>query len=116
MTSVNDWASRAASRIDDEYITAKHRPSLERVAAIIATFAGSILNLLNESRKTHHHDPVDNYEHDRDCCPRCTCDSWDAVARAQDGGEMDAEHEPNSDKPCDCGADEWNKKIDEALR
>ena len=87
MPSINDWAARAAERIADEPILKKRDKQWEeRVAAIIATFAAPILKLLEESRHVH-------YE--------CT---------------REGDEENTTPDDCTCGADEWNKKIDEALR
>lgn len=116
MTSVNDWASKCAERIAQEYFNGvfgkRKAPSKERIAAIVATFAAPIVALLKEQERKHYHD-----SDDRDlCCPQCECFSWSYVADAQDAGELDAEHESNHpDKPCTCGADAWNARVDTAL-
>ena len=116
MPSINDWAAKAAERIAFEFVVATSaKRSAERIAAIIATFAEPLVALLREARREHHHDPVSNYEHDRGCCPQCTCESWNPVAKSQDEGELDAEHEPNSNEICDCGADAWNARVDATL-
>jgi hypothetical protein len=114
--AMTDWAARAARRVLDEY---QHRPTQARVdhcAAIIATFAEPLVALLRESRREHYHHNENDVHMPMLCCPRCTCNSWNAVAEAQDSGELDAEHEPNSDEPCTCGADEWNRRVDEVLK
>lgn len=113
MPSIEDWAAKAARKIRSEHRGCKEGPTQERCAAIIATFTEPILKLLAESRREHHHQELDEIF---GCCPRCDCKSWAAVARAQDAGELDAEPKPNSDGPCTCGADEWNARVDEALR
>lgn len=110
MTSIHDWATRAALRIKSE-----RSASTEHIAAIIATFAEPLLKVIHESRREHRHVelvlgsiastpvPVTAF-----CCPQCTCLSWG-------NDEPDAEHEPNSDEPCNCGASIWNEKIERAL-
>lgn len=105
--SIQDWAAKCATRIDEEFVTAKHRPSPERIAAIIATFAEPLMNLLRESKREHLHeqDTVGRSY----CCPQCTCQSW------PDDPEGDFEPTPNSDEPCTCGADTWNAKVDRVL-
>lgn len=112
MPSVNDWAARAADRIDDEYPHArgKRRPSVDRVAAIIATFAEPLVGLLRESRRLHEH-----YEgQPQRCCPQCACESW--IGDEQVETDDDDEYPANRpDEPCACGADAWNARVDAAL-
>lgn len=52
--------------------------------------------LLRESKREHLHCDDSYY-----CCNKC--DSPD-------------HYEPSPHEPCTCGADEWNKRVDEALR
>lgn len=102
MPSVQDWAARAASRIDDEYPMKasgyRARPSEARIAAIIATFAAPILKLLNETRRSH-----SNGWNEEVCdskpCPKSKEDEY-----------------LTGDEKCTCSADAWNARIDEALR
>jgi len=113
MSSVNDWAAKAARRIDEEYPfnreIARPRPTKDRIAAIIATFAEPLVALLRESRRDHHH-AADGDVCDGACCPQCCCcESW------PDDPEGDFEPTPNSDAACTCGAAEWNARIDAAL-
>ncbi len=121
MASINDWAAKAASHIDAEIRLPSrgsgvaYKPTRERIAAIIATFAEPLTALLRDSRREHfHYENAGSYQ-ERDCCPQCTCESWDAVARSQDAGHLDAEREPNSDEPCTCGADAWNARVNAAI-
>jgi hypothetical protein len=94
--SIHDWASEAA-----EYIYhLSPRPTEERIAAIIATFAEPLITLLNESRRAHRHDGL----YGKTCCPQCTCHSDD-----------DEEREPNGKGPCNCEAGAWNAKVDSVL-
>lgn len=55
----------------------------------------ALVLLARDSRRQHYHCDDSYY-----CCPRCTSD---------DHGY------PSSDKPCDCGADEWNSRVDAVL-
>ena len=122
MATVKDWTAKAA-----EYILFEYPPPLERkkrqerIAAIIATFAEPLVTLLRQSVRTHRHDE-DMYGaawergEKRQCCSRCTCNSWKGEDNAQAAGDDETDMEPNSDEPCTCGADEWNAKIDEALK
>ena len=107
MSSINDWASKAAYRIRCE-LCKERLPSQERIAAIIATFAEPLVKLLAESRRAHRH-TADGDVRDGHCCPQCCCQSW------PDDPEGDFEPTPNSDEPCDCGADEWNARVDAVL-
>lgn len=109
MSSVEDWAAKAARRIVDEYVDRRTpRRDQDHVAAIIATFAEPLVALLRESRREHDH--ADGDVRDGACCPRCCCESW------PDDPEGDFEPTPNSDEPCTCGADEWNARVEAALR
>ena len=108
---VYDWASKAAERIDDEYPHARRqdRPTVARIAAIIATYADPLIRLLMEAKKAHDH-VADGDVRDGTCCPQCCCESW------PDDPEGDFEPTPNRpDEPCACGADAWNARIDAAL-
>lgn len=100
MSSIHDWASKAADYIHESYRPRNLRPTKERTAAVIATYAEPLIKLLRETERKHRHDAL----YHRTCCPQCTCQSNDYEAE-----------EPNSDKPCDCGAAEWNEKIEQAL-
>ena len=92
--TIQDWTIRAAVAIartpPDQYRT-------ERIAATIATFAEPMVKLLRESIKPHHHCDDSWY-----CCPRC---------QHSDHGKS---YIGPSDL-CDCGADEWNKKVEAVL-
>lgn len=106
MASVNDWAAKAADRIDNEIrmpslgSSAKRRPSKERIAAIIATFAEPLVALLRESRREHHHCDDSWY-----CCPMC---------ESEDHGRL-GEGPGHHDRKCTCGAAAWNARVDAAL-
>lgn len=90
---IEDWATKAARRIVGEY-DGRRLPhnSEERVAAIIATFAEPIIKLLGEAQEGRHYDGVGEIPGPE--CPKL-------------------EHE---DAECTCGADEWNARVDKALR
>lgn len=113
VASINDWASKCAERIMLESFvhvgrTVASRDAVQdRIAAIIATFAGPLMEALRDSRLEHHH--YDGDVRDGHCCPQCCCESW------PDDPEGDFEPEPNKNEPCDCGADEHNARIDRAL-
>lgn len=109
MPSVNDWAAKAARRIMSEFPPRGSRgPHEDRIAAIIATFAEPMVALLRDSRREHLHS-ADGDVRDGVCCPQCCCESW------PDDPEGDFEPSPNSDEPCNCGADAWNARIDAVL-
>lgn len=96
MPSIQDWAARAASRIDDEYKQHDELnwPSQDSIAAIIATFAAPILTLLNEARRTH-----------------------DGKCKVFETATEDAEGILELDgADCTCGVSAWNARINEALR
>jgi len=90
------WTEKAARRILDDatvrayYLARFSKPPSQdateaRIAAIIEKFAEPLVNLLRESKREH--------EDPGPCC-MTVCS-------------------PN--EKCDCGADEWNAKIDEVL-
>lgn len=103
MASIDDWAAKAVDYIHSTYLSSP-RPTRERTAAVIETFAKPLLDLVMESRREHEHGL-----HGVRCCPQCCCESW------PDDPEGDFEPTPNSDDPCSCGADAWNAKVDAAL-
>lgn len=116
ISSINDWASRAAERVRDEYRSAAEwgsTPSQERVAAIIATFAEPLLKLLSEARRVHHHEKDDSWY----CCGACThpCENDEEDHEHDDSCCVESTMDRVQGK-CDCGADAWNKKIEEALK
>lgn len=104
MPSINDWARKAADYIESEYCSKpRHPPTVDRVAAIIATFAEPLMKALRDSKQEHYHCDDSFY-----CCPQCDC-----ISR---GCTPDLEPTPNnSDKPCTCGADAENARIDAVL-
>lgn len=84
MASVNDWAAKAAKYLHEDLTDRHNPPTIERVAAIIATFAEPLMTLLREARR----------EHTRDCATErreweCTCgaDAWNARVDAALVGE-----------------------------
>jgi hypothetical protein len=100
MSSINDWAAKAAQRIADEsHPSIVGSMSLERIAAIIATFAEPLVALLRESRREHRR------HCDKEASSPCDCGSGhcpiNAVAREA--------------AKCTCGADAWNARVDKAL-
>lgn len=101
--TVYDWATQAAM-----YIDVNRREPIERITAIIETFAQPLVEMLQLSRRQHNHCDCD--DNGNKCCPRCACLSW----RGEDS-EPDDEHTPNSDEPCTCGADDFNKRLELAL-
>jgi len=62
-----------------------------------------LTELLRESKRGHHHCDDSWY-----CCPKC--DSPD-----HPGGPPSLGAERTGKDECDCGADEWNAKVDAAL-
>lgn len=92
MASIHDWATNCAARIKAEPRSA----SVDRIAAIIATFAEPLMKALREAKIEHHHSDDSFY-----CCPKCD--------HFQNGEPLD------DDSPCDCGAEAHNARIDAAL-
>lgn len=117
MPSINDWAAKCADRIDDEYPHArgKQHPSIDRIAAIIATFAEPLMNLLRESKREHYHCEDSWY-----CCGKC---DHDCHYRGAEDHEHDEDCYPNThdgegartNGVCNCGADAWNARVDAVL-
>lgn len=115
MASVNDWAAKAAKHI---VATSRTRgPARETyVAAVIATFAEPLINLLREAKRQHYHCDDSWY-----CCGKCSCNCrWmSAPDHEHDEAcypESHAGEAARLNGICNCGADEWNAKIDAALR
>jgi len=123
MPSVNDWAAKAAEHIADEFLPQYQRSGKsktleahkERIAAIIATFAEPLMQVLRDSRREHYHCEDVYY-----CCPLCTC--------ACDNDEEDHEHDDSCtifhiygdrdgrrENKCNCGADKHNARLDKVL-
>jgi hypothetical protein len=90
---LHDWASKAAQHIYDELPRIRNRPRVERIAAIIATYAEPLVVLLLESKREH------GYDEDGD-----PCDWWNYIV-----------NEGEEHKACTCGAAAWNARIDAAL-
>lgn len=97
--TIHDWATRCAEYVDGEFETAKHRPTISRLAAVIAHFADPLVKLLSESKRLHLHVEGDPYL----CCPLCT--RCEGTRNSSWNGECHP----------DCGADEWNAKVEKAL-
>ena len=105
--TVQDWATRCARKIWDEVdnkdVTVPH------LAAIITVFAEPLLQLL--APREHYHCNDSWY-----CCGKC-------VNPDHGSGFLDDEwpldsHDGESARisgVCNCGADEWNKKLEKAL-
>jgi len=87
---VYDWAARAAERI----AASERTSSVHRLAAVITLFAEPLTNLLRSTRRPHN-DSDDGY-----CKKLLTLGGPDNFRSLAE---------------CTCGADEWNKKVDEAL-
>lgn len=81
------WTTKAARKIAQESM--HQRPSEERIAAIIATFAGPLVALLQESKREHQWDEDDK------------CDKLNKIDPAE--------------KVCTCGTDAWNARVNAAL-
>lgn len=108
MSSINDWASKAAHRIATEItFGVPHVPRQRhenRIAAIIATFAEPLVALLKESRREHHHCDDSWY-----CCGKCKSEDHCGITlTSHDAPKRRA-------GVCDCGADAWNARVDAAL-
>jgi hypothetical protein len=111
MASINDWAAKAAQYIASEYDLDRGRHAaarVERLAAIIATFAQPLMDTLRASRRGHFHCDDSWY-----CCPQCNCSDHGLA----EGETIGANHSRNAvpSDVCTCGADEWNKRVDAAL-
>jgi hypothetical protein len=106
VASIQDWASRCALRIK----SVEKGASVERLAAVIEVFAKPMLDLLKQARREHYHCDDSWY-----CCGRCTHPD-----HSRDDEDFPASHESGSGNRvsgvCNCGADEFNAKIDAALR
>lgn len=115
MPSIWDWAAQAAKRIVEELRPARTRQAQEaseaRVAAIIATFAQPLLELVQASRRGHYHCDDSWY-----CCGKCTCSCTDS--HEHDSDCYPASHDGEAARTtgvCNCGADAWNARVDAAL-
>lgn len=96
MASINDWAAKAAERIDQELIGRRSSVQLERIAAIIATFAKPLVELVERSRREHHlHCGKGRLELIFNGKTVYLKDDWDGA--------------------CTCGADAWNETVDKVL-
>ena len=84
---VYDWAARAAERI----AASERKSSVHRLAAVITLFVEPLTKLLWESKREH-----------------TDVGDFTICGRGEAEGNYD-------DLPCTCGADEWNKKVDEVL-
>ena len=118
--SVDDWAAKAARKIRSEFRGCKEGPTQERTAAIIATFAKTLVTLLRESRREHRHDDDPygaKWEHGapNDCCGKCR--HSDHAAQTTHYGDGTTRDLPSTypSGECACGADAWNARIDAAI-
>ena len=98
MPSIHDWAAKAAHRI----VTCERRSSVDRVAAVIAHFAEPLTTIVRDAQR--HHDHCDDYWY---CCGACDHPDHD--------GEPPAMRKGQTADICDCGAQAWNDRIEEAL-
>lgn len=100
MASINDWAAKAAERImfeaSDKVGSSIRGLSKERIAAIIATFAKPLVELVERSRREHHlHCGKGRLELIFNGKTVYLKDDWDGA--------------------CTCGADAWNETVDKVL-
>ncbi len=102
MPSINDWAAKAARRVIEEVeenVQWRNRmlvkPTDERIAAIIATFAEPLVQLLKECGCGTHSRGYNEESADYPPCPK-----------SYEDGENDK---------CNCGADDFNAKVDAIL-
>jgi len=112
MSSINDWAAKAARRIMLLYDLDRIAPqdkSVYAIAAIIAMHAEPLMALLREARREHYHCDDSWY-----CCGKCD---------HPDHGQLYPEYFLSSHDGeaarvagiCNCLADAWNARIDKAL-
>jgi hypothetical protein len=116
VSSINDWAAKAARRINRGGFGHDEEAREERIAAIIATFAEPLVALLRESYRGHYHCENDNWH----CCGKCVHE-----CTMIEDGELGHEHDESCcvsgqgygrvNGVCNCGADAWNAKVDKAL-
>lgn len=112
MASVNDWATKAAARIAEEYAPYDGKRTLkpheDRIAAIVATLAEPLMQLARDARRGHYHCDDSWY-----CCGKCThpdhSDGDEDYLVSHDG---EAKREEGV---CNCGADAWNTRVDQVL-
>lgn len=120
MASINDWAAKAAHRIVLELPPHRgEQPREERIAAIIATFAEPLMQLARDSRREHYHCDDSWF-----CCGKCTHPDHGLCNQTK---EEDHEHDAScyvgshvgynarTSGVCNCGADEWNARVDAVL-
>lgn len=120
MTNIQDWTTKAARVIHLQFDLKNIAPqntSVPRIAAIIAQHAEPLVALLRESKREHRHCDDSWY-----CCGKCT--SLDhMMCPGGENHEHDAAcylgaHAGEAAREfmeCNCGADEWNAKVDAAL-
>ena len=121
MSSIKDWAARAAARIVmEDFVKVRGQEACDaaesRIAAIIATFAEPLVVALRESRLEHHHCEDDSWY----CCGACTheCEAVeeDPGHEHSEGCCVDSHDNPKRVQGvCDCGADAWNARVGAAL-
>lgn len=103
-----NWTLVAAEEIAMVLASRNYRTDFA-IADIIAKHAAPLLSLLRESRRHHYHCDDSWY-----CCGKC-------VNPDHSHGEEDypASHEGEAARTagvCNCGADDWNAKIDAVLQ
>lgn len=108
MSSIHDWAAVAAQKIRGEFRGCKEGPSQERIAAIIDYFSQPWTKLLREAKRGHYHCDDSWY-----CCGKCT--HPDHSDESEDYLPSHAGEASRKSGVCNCGAEEWNAKIDAAL-
>lgn len=113
MSSINDWASKAAEKIS-EGCGRDCSNSDTRIAAIIELYAKPWLDLLRRSRRGHDHCDDSWY-----CCGACTHECIiDETDHEHDNSCYVSSHGAPVARVsgiCNCGADAWNTKINKAL-
>ncbi len=110
---VKDWVKEAATQIYHEEkeldhvegIIRRHCPFKQDVAYVLLDEAKRLADLLVESKRDHTHCDDSWY-----CCGKCraadhllSADEWLSSNRYRTGGV------------CSCGADAWNKRVDEII-
>lgn len=108
---IHDWAAKAASYIAGE---GRHL-SVSRLASIVSFFCKPLEELLREAKREHRHCDDSWY-----CCGKCTHPDHGSCGDVEEG---DVEYPLDSHDGeaarvsgvCNCGADAWNKRVDEVL-
>ncbi len=110
MSSIKDWASDAAEHISLEFLLRmghlKREEATDRIAAIIATFAKPLIDLVEAFRREHYHCDDSWY-----CCGKCM--HSDHFPTHEE--DYPSSHDGRVSGKCDCGADAWNARVDAAM-